>query len=1173
MKITSGYLSVLLYFIFRISGKSPFKYGWFLCFSIMFFMVALTSCSDNLSDSTDIPTLDDNTINILIPKVVAGLNNSGYNEGNGDGNKTYANEAQIQNLWFFAFPQGDTSGSYKKALNIIDSNKKLNYGDDDSYTVYTVSDIKEGDYHIYLLANIEKYVDKGNYNTESQFLENLSEEGVKGLILNFSTEKFLVAGNLPMACLNENIVGSEGINSENGAEPYFTFNKDKKTLKVDLSFLCAKVRYTILFDKTESGFSNAFSSEVDFIGADALNIVAETSLASTAFSSGKEQFSLSSIELNKVCYPSPEDGENISQYFESNQSYPEANLAKKESWEEEDSDKRAWQGTIYLPENKFKEIEKLTYLAFTATGNEVREGDGAYKLYLFKGNGADGNIPLLRGKFYDLVIRMSSPENIDLIATSIIVEDWSLEKLEFAIHGPYNLEIETTQLDLDFNDSPNVTLWYKADTKVYPLSPQYDLSNGQLMDFYTFTRGVDEYGRNTFTIGVNPLIPADELNDIANNETDKQKYQYIELKAGNLVKRISVNISNLGPFLDVTPNEIMIDIRDFISKGIYHDFTDILFRTNLDELKVKLSPDPDDFDFNFGTELNPDYLSADGNTESFPHNTRLQLLQGDVDSEGNPTNLSSANKVTSNNDQINLGAKKGILRIDFSGLESNEQLWRQSHSFILIFEANYNGKPLKKYVKIKIKKYNTDYIIHFKTKNIDWECPHIYVYQPLELPIGLLKHKEDKSQGLSEYAGYPVGYLINGKVMPALEYEFTYGLYFNGWQGFGGSVDPYADGHVINGFRIFNDNDNAFVPYGSNTDYYTVLDSQNNYNSTHFAYQNDEFICPECTKQKRGSLLSPGVGMKYEGEEADGKGWWTYILTGIATPGKTRIMFAPSHDGTASYMRSYAEENEVALFDFRDKEGWLLYEEGKGLQFNERQPAEYLVRLYWPQEMGRGLYIWGPTTPYSLVESRNVVKIDSDYPEFYYTEFDYLDSSISLKYLYSDIDGKGSRCDRGHEGILKLSELEFNNSTDTYVGYLESHSDDDGTSNPFNPGYPELSTSDDDIYENANLYVRTIDYSYADSNFKFNVIEKGSKWETKRINLGQGTEFKIGSENWEISISKPGSEMFNISVNQTYDGLTNDPDNPYLYLTEQFDGFVILEKTGNNKFSIELEPY
>ena len=968
---------------------------------LTFSLFALAGCTDDLEIRNSLPDTDDNTLTILMPNVEAAAE-YGASRGNGDydSNKDLADEAKINNLWFFAFPQGSTSSDLKIVKNIQGTASQIKFaGQDDSnnssYTSYTVTNVSGGDYKIYLLANFEGYVNKPNgYSDYEAYFKSLSESDLKELVLNFRTNNPTV-GNLPMYCLHKDIKTSADATNGIGESANFTFNKNSKQIYADLTFMCAKVRYTILFDKTpNSGFSKTFTSTVSFKDPKAKKIVDKVAITGTA--SGASTFDLNSIDFEEKNYP--DDG---SELLKEKPTKFEQNLTKLQG--NYDANKRAWQGTIYLPENPVSGDARTT-LYFTGEGNQVSTTADAYILPLFNDNG----ITLERGKFYDVIAKVTTPNTVDL-ESSLNVTEWDPKNLMYELHGPYELIVEKTTIGVNTNTF--VTMGYDSDVQVTFVSPVYEgrdvytieTVTDDMLDENDQPYQFDEKWPYHLRIMVNPDITLSEITDIQNKKMDE--YSYFNIVAGNLKKMIKINPLEISPIFDVSPNDITIDLRECVSDNKNTVTYKITCKTNL--------------------PVKDGELTLEGANELLNgiSNSGQELLKLKVEGtnvlEGTGTTLTIKQQVTT-------------FVLTVSNLTSGNSFWETERTYTLTFEhtdADEDKTPQK--VKITIKPFTTDYVIHFKDKSGEWDDPHIYIYQCLELPSNLVGTN-------SKYAGRTVGYKDgDGKeddgttdkdLYAGLEYAFTNNISFKGWIGYGGSCDPNEGNTVFeNGFVHMGGYDSDNSRYYKATAYQTdKYDYTTNLNFNHFAQkdtQKNNFKCTKCSadnlnKDNNGNTGKrgwPGVMMIKEEN-----GWWKYTLTGIATPGKAMIMFTNvdyQDHSKASHGETYRYPNHaevgIPLFDFPNREGWFLFDQhnpSKGGTFVAKNPDtnpstpgtdppadSFTYRIYWPKSVNGGnsyLYVWSfgnePLNDqkwWDWNDCQNHQEEDPDYPDYYYAEY------------------------------------------------------------------------------------------------------------------------------------------------------------------------------------------
>ncbi len=556
---------------------------------------------------------------------------------------TKAKEGDIHSLWLLAY---NTDNSDYNVIRQLQSSGQLTH----EYSEYRI-EFKPGTYRIYVVANLDEYITgEISASTEESYLENL--------ILNFSPDKLPNTDDgLPMACLPAQVDGADRdlgiITVEAGTT---------KTIQTDLTFLCAKVRYTILFDNSEGGFSReAFgSSAVTFNTASLTGVIPSTPLY------GSVNASADAFEVDPIDPKVINDSKDLSDLADPGFT-PSATGAQ-----------RAWQGTMYLPENLLTGARTILHLGATLDGNGA---NFSYTVKLPKNDNetASPENTLTRGHFYDLVGRVTTiGDQIDITAS---VADWTLQTLTYALHGPYFLHVDKTKIE-NLVAGLEETFTYETDAPDIKFeSCDYDGKKLFIVD-----KGVDEEtGKNYISVKVNPQIAASGA-VLEGNE------YYFDIIAANLRKRILVTPVKLTPFLNVSPTEIEINIAEYIASGDYDAEIPIEFTTNLPSVTI---------------------TQTGGDWSNFP------ITVEDITTDGT---------VTYNN----TSTRTNTLKI--TGF--NEAKWTSEQKFQLTYTATPTSDDAKpKTVNITVKPNILDYVIHLRTPN--WTMPHIYVYQCLQFPADL----------------------------------------------------------------------------------------------------------------------------------------------------------------------------------------------------------------------------------------------------------------------------------------------------------------------------------------------------------------------------------------------------------------------------------------------------
>lgn len=869
-----------------------------LLLTVLLLTVLTAGCSDDISDDRKGHGAESVLLMIPTPHL------EGTRAEDAALNETM-NEGHISSLWFYAFPADGTDADNRVAVDLTPSDSKLTH----DYRQEEVR-VKAGKYRVYMVANIE------GLNGDS------SEDAIKTASIEYSTSKMPnTTDGLPMVCLPEEVKVGE-TTPEVVADGIVTVENGKQTtLWIDLTFLCAKVRYTLLFDKSASGFSHeAFGSQaLTFTGLEKVSGVRSvTSVTDANTPDSGEPFEIddcSAFNGAPRVYPT-----DYSKFIELNSANDPSENDLAELSGQADADKRAYQGTLYLPENLVKSAP--TRLLF---GAELDGGSQKLQYHIDLPPLSRGNSdrePMRRGHFYDIIGRVTTTgDRLDITAS---VADWTLQSLAYQLHGTYFLHVAETEIKVQ----AGVATPLKYDTDAETLTFESAKYNGQ--DLFQFEK-VEKEGQKYVSVTVNPKIAA---------ETRVSFVSYFYICAANLKKKIEVNPVTLEPFLNVDPTEIEINVREYIASGDYSASIPIKFSTNLSNVTIS------------------GFMEDDN---AFTPDANSLKLDGALTYKG----------VATGTNELKVG--------DING----GKFWETERTLTLTYTATGNGVTLSKVVKIHIVPNQLNYIIHFRPNN--WSNPHIYVYQCLELP-----------SDHSEYPSKPVGYKDGAYHYSALEYSFTGKIAFLGWNKTTGdpnnseasgsldyennqgffifSNDTWTNGH--SSWDIINNKTGATIHYNDNYDFCKIY------------RQSLTNICNDCNdgRYNRGW---PGIMMEKESD-----GWWKFVLTGVATPGKALIMFNNGHYGTGDRFPGDAEPG-LPLFDFPNREGWLDYA-GGSKQFVSSNPDLLnpdplrTYRLYWPTDSYKGINLW--------IVNYNTVIINSANPDDFKKEGNYSYHEFKVRY-------------------------------------------------------------------------------------------------------------------------------------------------------------------------------
>lgn len=941
-------------------------------------LLVLPSCIDELNPPcNNISGEHETFLTIYLPNVESAAR---HGETRADGNQITnaladAEEAKINTLWFFAYPvteSGDKDNSREVIVVPLDKQTPVSTGTTVfNYSRYDVGGFEAGGYHIYVLANMEDYTDIDADDVTADF----PEEDLRNLVLNFNTTKYLEYGNLPMACLNTEMqYGAQGAPTNKvGDNGIFNVSKNQNEVFADLTFLCAKVRYTILFNKEDS--DNTFSNAPDFSETvTAKPVMSSTKLIGDKSTASANPLELSNLTLSKVLYP--EDAN--SQYFKPNKtdSYEQdltvidGNTVR--DWENPTT-QRAWQGIVYLPEN-YNAGSNRTTLHFSPVGSTETVADG-YDFVLFDDDATPANqTKLERGKFYDAIAHLKNSQKLDFSA-NLSVHPWTTQTLSYALHGPYELVVETTKIEVKSGEW--TIIGYNSDTEVSFISPNFveGIYDDPLfvIEKITPTTKDDNGGEYEFEDEWENHLRITVTNDIPytvlkNNTSLLDQLKYFHIKAGNLYKKIETEPITISPVLVVNPKIITINVGEYKSSGKNSDNIEITYSTNV-------------LDTSEGQIILTDDVAG-----------LVKGISGAIQLTGTTIPPGGASPYT-------LSVNKGELSLDITGLTSGNGYWSDENTYTVHISLRMNNTTISsEKVTIKIVPQRTNYVIHFKDETTTWTAPHIYVYQSLEVPY-------DLGDEYSSIEGKTVGFKIWNKddskydYFSALEYMFSNNISFKGWDNYGGPAinDPtynFEKTKFEQGFVLLGGPENAsyyqpkikFNTYAENAEGPEASGyTQGRYNfgidlnEEHFR-EYDKWKCPTChptsgtggyannknllyQNSDGGSRDWPGIAMVDEGN-----GWFKYTLSGVATPGKTMIMFADGHNG--EYNRRYPIHAAVGvpLFDYPDHEGWFLYNgdnnDSSNNYFRDDKPDSNNVDVDQPFVIYFDITGSGWTTPY-----------------------------------------------------------------------------------------------------------------------------------------------------------------------------------------------------------------
>lgn len=897
---------------------------------LLILLLGLAACTDDLARTdTPQPGPGEGLISLSLPGIVYDNADPTATRTQTDGGEADAtqDERRVTSLWFMAYPTTDGGETLVQLLR--PSNNELTH----DYQTFPIR-IKAGTYKIYVVANMPEI---GPQTTEDE-LQKIVLDYRNGTGQNATLVLPSPTGNgLPMVYESEQDITITAAQSQ--------------TIQADLVFTCVKVRCTLWFDNSNNGHShNVFGKNYLLMeSVTGHNIATQAPLLPTEDIEEMELLSTAKGALNGL-YADDEYSEDAHETLDFTSNNPHA----KGQW--------AYRTTFYLPEHYVKQNTDQSYLNITAALHDATDTKKANLQYTLPlGDEPTDSQPLRqlpRGKYYDIVGKIVNLGGE--IESTVAIMDWTLQEVNTELESQYHLWVEKTVIP-ELEAGKAVTFAIRTD------APELVIRQGsftapdqgvtQSTEPFIITLNKNEAGEYvSVTVKLNPLLPP--------NFTMPEDYQHFSIRIPNpengtgdeyiLSKQIDIEQINFSPYLNVTPEEYIIYIRD-IANLPKHEVI-FTYITNLREVTVK-----------YGETEIPANTTGSG----FQIGEHITVTNSGLDPDtGMGTLTVTLNKPY---EPANFPVEQ-ILTFDYSASYTwGINTWTDTDQSLVRIIPNAQT-----------------YRLHFRPVDDSWTNPHIYVYEPLYAP-----------DGTEVLITGGRGQIYNGQIKDfwgtpntntssedcdllgenALQYSFTGKRTFLGWQGEGGTIET-PQTYYYNGNEHYWDGDYYFSLK------YLQFDNWNNGSGARSAYNWDidyvaqEFRneCSECNMSApKGhnnvdtnnpsdgyNYKWPGVAMK---EDKENPGWFYFDLPALAEPGKALIMFADGHDGPANNdpQKRYPAHMVpgVPLYDYADKDGWFLYDYQKGDDngFVDDKPNiadkdMVIYRIYVNNSSAKGLHVW-----------------------------------------------------------------------------------------------------------------------------------------------------------------------------------------------------------------------
>ena len=770
---------------------------------------------------------------------------------------TAENEGAINSLHLIGFYYDAEAGNAKKHFYLKLDPRAADNQVEGIYNCYNL-DIEDGDYHLYLLANIDISALETYGLNESDADASALETAVNGL--SILGESDLNAAHLDYTCPGKGLpmVWKESIKIKKGIINKATAN---------LEFCVAKVRLTLLFDNTDFSAGYGNNTELKISATDALNVYAPTRIFKPEsiggnYSGNKEKIegigTGGHYELPASCDPS-----DLVQT-----DYSLDNLTPKEA----PAGQIAYQVTCYLPECEAARLgESMPGTSLVA----MPEGESIEQIEIPLGCKSPESKDLIRGHYYDIVGRMNSARQVELIWNIL---PWTVESLAVQLSGDTELNLGETVIE-SLEGSETRKIAYSTTAPRVTFESDKDEESGKPI-FILSANAAD----NVINLQVNPEL------GVRTGDNSKLTGKGFYVVAGNIRKRVDVKEVDLSAFLRLLPESQTLYAKQIANQASYDMYID--YATNMSSLTLTLT------DYSNGN-VKP--------TASTPANDAdlkfyATICGADSVAVSKPIRLAKEKELSMSSLLLDTKSlpKGGFIRISVIDPIDQEYFGKSIHGTVTAM-ATEGSQTLTKTSDFTIIPSAQFYTIHFKAINGEtWNAPHAYIYQNLEYDGRQVMKKNDDGNWELNY----------------VEYNFSCGHSFKGWKPWGACDIPEYDGKKYwkdenqETYECDWGNESA----GAGGRYDTGVDFFHDYRVD--ATRNR---CEAC----RNAIPTGYPGIMMEKEE---DGWWKLELPLIAKPGKTLIMFNNvNNEHKATEIRYPGNQIPgIVLPNYGDCEAWFL---------------------------------------------------------------------------------------------------------------------------------------------------------------------------------------------------------------------------------------------------------
>ena len=453
-----------------------------------------------------------------------------------------ADECRINSLRFIAFSANGTPVVNRTLL----APAEMPVADDHTAT-YEIGDLRQGDYKIYLVANLDSYVK-----------DVKSESELRQIVMDLGEEHELEAGNLPMVY--------------DPGDALLTIPEASATnpavATLSMQFACVKVRYNLLFDNSSFSKDIFGSNGLTVKSGTAANVSTKAYLLANPSSPLTDSRSFTAAGLN---YGSWTENQN-------NASRSDADVISVSgsgSDTPSSAAKWAYQGTLYLPERYAKESADQSRLDIQAAVTDAQGNGGkvrcAYTIPLGPSDG-DSSLDLPRGAYYEVIAKIKTLGEAELDAT-VVKKDWMSTVISADMVHTYltlsKTALSVTSLEDDFltyQTDGRGDVKFECVTKL-PVSG----TNAAIIP-------VIDTANKRITFRPNPEITISTL-----PEAQRKGTAECYITAGNIRKQVKVAY-DITPFFQITPVDLKIQWGTTYDAGLNVKVYE--YRTNMGGIDI-----------------------------------------------------------------------------------------------------------------------------------------------------------------------------------------------------------------------------------------------------------------------------------------------------------------------------------------------------------------------------------------------------------------------------------------------------------------------------------------------------------------------------------------------------------------------------------------------------------